>query len=174
MKVAKVIANPYCALDADGVPQGVVGMPGAAGIYIGAMPDAVASEKSGKKRFYFPRNRDGSRRVVTVPVEHAAVRADIARAVNDGSLLAADAETARCFGISEFVEPEKILAIERANALESFRVLRGKDAAFRDVPEAPTPYDFDDEPKAPVEPAKAGRVRLGPSIEVEPAKPEKE
>jgi hypothetical protein len=43
MKTARVVANPYAAIDANGVPQGVVGVPGTRGIYVGARIDTVAS-----------------------------------------------------------------------------------------------------------------------------------
>lgn len=143
MKIAKVIANPYCALDAQGIPQGVVPLPGAAGIWIGARLDLVASNRTGKNRFYFPPAKDGGPRIVDVPVEDASARACIARAIKDGALLAADPLTAQLVGIPErkYKAIPAALEQQRLRALDTFQALRGKDAELGEVPEEATASD---------------------------------
>lgn len=136
MKVARVVANPYAAIDANGVPQGVVGVPGTRGIYIGARIDTVASEKTGKQRFYFPPAKDGGPRVVEIPVSSAYARAYVASAILEGGLLAVDEATAFAVGITpkSYLPVDKVLEAERVKALELFRAAYGKEAVLQPVP----------------------------------------
>jgi len=121
MRTISVIPNPYIALDKDGVPQGTVGA-GMPGVFIGASIDLVASRKTGKTRFYYPKNGDGSltRKVI--------LSSDIVTAVLAGELLAATIEDARVCGVSdeEYLAPEKVLASEREKALAYGRERRDR------------------------------------------------
>lgn len=165
MKIAKVVANPFCAVDANGVPQGVAQVPGAPGVYIGARLDQVACERMGKKRFYFPRAKDGGPRVVEIEVSNAMVRADVARLVNDGALVAVDEETARCFGItSDFLPLEAVLKAEEAKALALYQGLKGKDAKLAPVPVEPESAPESDDVKPP---AQKG-IQLGGGVSLHP------
>lgn len=148
MKVIEVFANPYIAVDKDGIPQGVVGTPGARGSYVGAHLDLVLSAKTGKTRFYFPPG------AVRVPLDPA-----ICNAVLEGSLIAADKTSAHLCGVrDDFHEPEQALADEQAKALEYFRALNGADAVLKDVPTEATPLPAD--PAATSQPA----VRISPTL----------
>lgn len=174
MKIAKVVANPYAALDVRlsdsdekiGIPQGVVALPGARGIWLGARTDEVASARTGKQKFYFPLDK-GARRVIDIQVDDANVRAHIARAILDGSLIAADEKTAREVGISkgEFLKVDEVLAIEKAKALETFRAFYGPGATLDEVPLTETALDE----SAPAQPAlpKGKGVALSKTISLE-------
>lgn len=175
MKIAKVVANPYAALDVRlsdsdekiGIPQGVVALPGARGIWLGARTDEVASARTGKQKFYFPLDK-GARRVIDIQVDDANVRAHIARAILDGSLIAADEKTAREVGISkgEFLKVDEVLALEKAKALETFRAFYGPGATLDEVPLTETALDE----SAPAQPAlpKGKGVALSKTISLEP------
>jgi hypothetical protein len=134
MRTISVIPNPYIALDKDGVPQGTVGA-GMPGVFIGASIDLVASRKTGKTRFYYPKNGDGSltRKVI--------LSSDIVTAVLAGELLAATIEDARVCGVSdeEYLAPEKVLASEREKALAYWRSLKGASAEIGEIPREETP-----------------------------------
>jgi len=144
MKIAKVVANPYAALAIDasdsdavvGIPQGVVGMPAARNVWLGARLDGVKSARTGKNHFYFPLAKDGSRRVVEIDVSDSNVRTHIARAILDGSLIAADAKTAKMVGLSEkeTLPAEKALEAEKAKALDELKVRYGSGVSLADVP----------------------------------------
>jgi hypothetical protein len=145
MKIAKVVANPFAALamqpsrDGDakvGVPQGVVGLPGARGIWIGARLDGTKSARTGKNHFYFPLSKDGKRREIDINVDDANVRGMIANAILDGSLIAADKHTAKIVGISDesFLPVEKALEAERAKALDALQAAHGPEAKLAEVP----------------------------------------
>lgn len=174
MKIAKVVANPYAALDVRlsdsdekiGIPQGVVALPGARGIWLGARTDEVASARTGKQKFYFPLDK-GARRVIDIQVDDANVRAHIARAILDGSLIAADEKTAREVGISqgEFLKVDEVLALEKAKALETFRAFYGPGATLDEVPLTETTLDT----SAPAQPAlpKGKGVALSKTISLE-------
>lgn len=153
VRTIEVYANPYCALDADGVPQGVVQMPGTRN-YVGAHIDIVASERSGKTRFYFAppntaKNERGAHglRQITVPFT-----AEIARAINDGALIVADKNGARMVGIKEadFEEPDARLKKEREIALEQRRAFYSKEAKVGNAPTTPTERAVDEKPPAEV------------------------
>jgi len=174
MKIAKVVANPYAALDVRlsdsdekiGIPQGAVALPGARGIYLGARVDEVASARTGKQKFYYPLDK-GARRVIDIQVDDANVRAHIARAILDGSLIAADEKTAREVGISkgEFLKVDEVLALEKAKALETFRAFYGPGATLDEVPLTETALDE----SAPAQPAlpKGKGVALSKTISLE-------
>lgn len=144
MKIAKVVANPYAVLAIDasdedaivGIPQGAVGMPAARNVWIGARLDGVKSARTGKNHFYFPLDRQGKRRVIEIDVSDANVRAHIARAILDGSLIAADAKTAKMVGLSEkeTLPAEKALEVEKAKALDEIKVRYGSGVSFAEVP----------------------------------------
>ena len=175
MKIAKVVANPYAALDVRlsdsdekiGIPQGVVALPGARGIWLGARTDEVASARTGKQKFYFPLDKAGKRRVIDIQVDDANVRAHIARAILDGSLIAADEKTAREVGISqgEFLKVDEVLALEKAKALETLRAFYGPGATLDEVPLTESTLD----PSAPAQPAlpKGKGVALSKTISLE-------
>lgn len=175
MKIAKVVANPYAALDVRlsdsdekiGIPQGVVALPGARGIWLGARTDEVASARTGKQKFYFPLDKAGKRRVIDIQVDDANVRAHIARAILDGSLIAADEKTAREVGISqgEFLKVDEVLALEKAKALETFRAFYCPGATLDEVPLTETALDE----SAPAQPAlpKGKGVALSKTISLE-------
>ena len=156
MKLIEVYANPYIALDADGVPQGVVDMPGSRGHQIGAFLDLALSEKTGKTRYYFPK------RSVKVPMSTA-----ISNAVREGALIAADEESARLCGVrDEYKTFGQALADERAKAVEYWRSLGGKDATVGDVPTEACK----DDPTAETNP---GLVRLTPTVALKSADQER-
>ena len=136
MKTARVVANPYAAIDANGVPQGVVGVPGTRGIYVGARIDTVASEKTGKQRFYFPPAKDGGPRIVEINVTSAYARSYVASCILEGGLIAVDEATATAVGISPktYLPVDKALEAERVKALETYRVVVGKDAVLQPIP----------------------------------------
>lgn len=149
MKTIEVYANPYCALDKDGIPQGVMPMPGAPTSYIGAQLDLALTLKTGKQRFYFPIGRNGGK-------FKAPLTAEISTAVRDGALIAADKQSAHYCGVrASYLEPEKALEAEKAKALADRRAQLGPDATVGEVPREPT--KFDDEKSAPA-PATAAQV----------------
>jgi hypothetical protein len=78
--------------------------------------------------------------------------ADAARAILDGSLIAADAKTAKLVGLSEkeTLEVEKALEAEKAKALEELQARYGKSATLDKVP---VEAEGDDEQKEPAAPA---------------------
>lgn len=129
MKVIEVIPNPYIALDKDGIPQGVVGA-GMPGVFIGAQQDLIASQKTGKMRFYFPPNRDGSftRKVL--------MTGTIAQAIHAGELIVTNKEDALACGIgpNDFLGPKEALAAEKTKALAYYQSVKGKDAKVGEIP----------------------------------------
>ena len=131
VRTIDVYANPYAALDADGVPQGVVQMPGTRN-YVGAFLDIVASEKTGKNRFYFTGEK------VTVPFTP-----EVARAVLEGGLIVADAEHARMVGLSpdDFIDAKVQLHKEQERALSELKAMRGDAAKVEAVPSKATERD---------------------------------
>jgi len=90
MQTINVVANPYFFIGHDGTPQGVVAKPGMRDTWIGADVDHAASIAAGRLRFWYA---DG---VVSLPFT-----AELARAVQDGCLFAADTESAAMCGISD-------------------------------------------------------------------------
>lgn len=167
MKTIKVIPNPYCAVDADGVPQGVVGLPGVRGAWIGAAIDVVASRETGKSRFYFPagnakRSEEtiAKMRVVTLNVADANVRATIANAILDGSLIVVSKDEAAKVGIvKEFLAPADALEVERKRALEAFRAIKGPKAELAEIPHEAKPEPVSaDEDEAAATPTEGERL----------------
>lgn len=101
-----VVANPYCALDADGKPCGVVTREDNTDLCIGAQLDVEATAKArGKRQYTF------SSEAVEVPMT-----AYYLRRLHDRELLPADAETARIAGIKEFELPSQAIARFRKDA----------------------------------------------------------
>lgn len=133
MKIIEVIANPYIALDKDGVPQGVVsaGMPNA---YIGAQLDLVGTQKTGKTRFFYPLGRDGK------GVAKVAMTSDVATAIHAGELIVVRKADALACGLTdkEFLEPGEALAAEKDKALAYYRSARGPEASVAEIPREPT------------------------------------
>lgn len=166
MKIARVVANPYAAVDADGVPQGVVGVPGTRGIYVGARIDSVASQKTGKQRFYFPPAKDGGLRIVELNVSSAYARSYVASCILEGGLIAVDEATATAVGISpkNFLPADRALEVERVRALELYRVVYGKDAVLQPIPTEQAPAEetpSEDAPSAtPSTDVASSRTRL--------------
>jgi hypothetical protein len=165
MKATKirVLPNPYAAIDADGVPQGVVGMPLTRGVWVGARLDLEASEKTGKSRFVF----------VDREVELPLI-AETARAVLAGSLIAADEASAKACGVKEFIAPPEALAREKQRAEEQFRASYGDAAELKPVPyfkAAPAPAaEVPPEPETKPEGRKVpspGLVSLSPTIQLD-------
>ena len=145
MKIAKFVANPFAALAIDpssdddarvGIPQGVVALPASRGIWLGARLDEGKLARTGKHHFYFPLDRQGKTRVIEMDVSDANIRAHIAKAILDGSLIAADEKTARIVGISEkeFLSVEAALAVEKTRALDNFQAFYGPRASIAEVP----------------------------------------
>ncbi len=134
MRTIDVYPNPFIALDADGVPQGTVCVPGSPTSHIGALLDLVATQKSGKERFYFPLGKKEGK--YTVPLS-----GEIAHAVRAGELLAADEKSAAACGITakEFLPYDKVLAAEKEKALSYLRAVKGPDATLGDIPREATP-----------------------------------
>lgn len=175
MKIAKVVANPYAALDVRvtddddkvGIPQGAVALPASRGIYLGARLDPVASQRTGKNKFYFPLDKDGKRRVLEIQVDDANVRAHISRAILDGSLIAADARTAKLVGLSdkEFLSVDAALAAEKARALDSLQALYGKSSTLADVPVDPEAEPSDEEAKPA--PTRGRGIAFGKALTLE-------
>ncbi len=122
-----VIPNPFHALDANGVPQSVVGTAGTRR-YVGARIDEELSEATGKTRFFYPEFPERKYELV--------LDALVANAIREGALLVTDVESARKVGISEedFLEVEAVLESEREKALASFVALVGEGATIEDVP----------------------------------------
>lgn len=142
MRIIEVIPNPFAGLDKDGVPQAVVGA-GMPGLFIGAHLDAVATQATGKNRFYFPPNRDGS---LTRKVH---LTGDMMTAIHAGDLLVANKADAAAVGLVEFLEPAKALEAERVKALARWQAQRGPDAKLGDIPREPTKApDGEDAPAA--------------------------
>ncbi len=137
MKIIEVIPNPYIALDKDGVPQGVVGA-GAPGLYVGAELDLVATQKTGKMRFFYPLDKAGSFK------KKVHLTADIGVSIRAGELIVCDRAVAATCGITakEFLEPEEALAAERVKALKYWQALHGdekgpnKSVTVADIPRA--------------------------------------
>ena len=143
MKTIKVMANPYCAIDAQGVPQGVCGVPGARGVWIGAMLDQGATALTGKSRFYFPRNRDGGHRVVELDVTNSIVRGAIASALREGSILPADADAAAVAGLDfTSASPDELLLAAGVVA-EARLTTQGQDVELKPIPDLPASVDQD-------------------------------
>ena len=97
MQTINVLANPFFFLTAKGIAQGAICKPGTTDTYIGAHIDDVATAKADKTRFWF----DGLPAALTFSGE-------LARAIKDGLLFAADEPTARACG-AEFVLPADAL-----------------------------------------------------------------
>lgn len=146
MKKLAVIANPYIAVDKDGVPQGVVSIPGLVGRFIGAHIDLKASQKAGRTRLYFPapnpeprKNEKGAAGLLEVEV---TLDATILNAVLDGSLIATTTEGAHLCGIRDgYLEPEKALEAEKKKALAYYRSIAGEDAELKPIPQTATEDD---------------------------------
>jgi hypothetical protein len=155
MTVIEVWANPYIALDKDGVPQGTVATPGYPNSHVGATLDQVASQRTGKERFYFALGRDGS------PTVRVGFTAEIAAAVRAGELIAVDEKVAQMCGIRKksFLSPEAALDRERERALAYRQSLLGKDAELKPIPREATPAaeGEDEEPRG-------DRVKLTPTL----------
>lgn len=168
-----VLANPYSGVNHEGLPQGVVQMPNTRGNFIGAHFDQIASEQTGKNRFYYAqpnaaKDEKGAcgLRKVTVPFT-----AEIARAVLEGGLIVATKEDARMCGLAEkdFVEPEKQLAAELARATAE-RDAEGRDhGPLAAIPLEPTKSDeelaVDAKAAAAAKPATKARVAAEPPRE---------
>ena len=139
MKIIEVIPNPYIALDKDGIPQGVVGA-GMPGLFIGAMQDLVASQDTGKQRFYYPLDKNGS------PKKRVHLSPDIVTAINAGELIVCDPKDAKACGFTAkaFLDPDVALAEEKAKALAYWQALKGdengpdKTATIGDIPRKAT------------------------------------
>lgn len=154
LRTIEVIPNPFIALDHEGVPQGVVSA-GVPGVYVGAHLDLVASRKTGKSRFYYPTNKDGS------IVRKVLFTAEIVACVQAGELLAANKPDALICGISdkEYLPPEEALAKEIEKAQAYWTSARGPDAKIGEIPRTAT----EENPEAPLPPAKAS-VEVTPNV----------
>lgn len=104
MQTINVLANPFFFLTAKGIAQGAICKPGTTDTYIGAHIDDVATAKADKTRFWF----DG------LPVA-LTFSGELARAIKDGLLFAADEPTARACG-AEYVLPADALKAAREAA----------------------------------------------------------
>lgn len=104
MQTINVLANPFFFLTVKGIAQGAICKPGTTDTYIGAHIDDVATAKADKTRFWF----DG------LPVA-LTFSGELARAIKDGLLFAADEPTARACG-AEFVLPADALKAAQAAA----------------------------------------------------------
>lgn len=133
MRIIEVAPNPYIALDQDGVPQGVVsaGMPN---VYIGAQVDLVATQKTGKHRFFYPLGRDGK------GIVKVHMTGDVVTAIHAGELIVVKQADASACGLTakEFLEVDKALEAERAKALAYYQSARGIDAKVADIPREET------------------------------------
>ena len=136
MKTIEVVPNPYIGLDKDGIPQAVVGA-GMPGTFIGAQADLVASQQTGKNRFYYPLDRDGKM------TKKVVFSGEIVASVQAGELLAANPKDALACGITakEYLEPEKALAAEKAKANARWQALHatvdGKPDTTKQVGDIP-------------------------------------
>lgn len=154
MTVIEVMANPYIALAADGVPQGTVATPGYPNSHIGARLDPVATRKTGKERFYFPLGRDGKALV------KVGFTSEIAQAIRSGELIAVDEKTARICGVSKFLPPDQALKREEEKAAAYLTSLQREDVTLQPIPREATPEETDDD-KAVADPTK---VKLTPTV----------
>lgn len=164
MKKIAVIANPYIAVDKDGVPQGVVSIPGIIGRFIGANIDLKASEKAGRTRVYFPapNEKKGEKGAAGLLALEFTLDATVLNAVRSGSLIATTKEGAGLCGISdkEYLEPEAALAAERKKALEYYRAIAGKSAELQPIPQVATPAETTADDAAPATATDRTKVRL--------------
>lgn len=160
IRTIDVYANPYAGIDHDGVPQGVMQMPGSHA-FIGAVRDLIASAETGKTRIVFtpPNTAKGDKGVHGLRKFTVPFTAEIARAVLEGGLIVADKEHARMVGLSsdDYVEPEKQLEAERERALKERQAQLGPDATIADVPTKLTELPSAEDATAP----KAAGVRSG-------------
>lgn len=175
MKIAKVVANPYAALAIEpssdgeskvGIPQGVTALPASRGIWMGARLDLTKSTRTSKNHFYFQADKQSPElpRVVEIDVSDANVRGQIANAILDGSLIAADAKTGSLVGIAgkEFLSVSACLAAEKAKALEGLRAAYGPACSLEPIPfEEEAALEADDARPAP---AKAKGQRLAGNL----------
>ncbi len=163
MKIVEVIPNPYIALDKDGIPQGVVGA-GMPGLFIGAMQDLVASQTTGKQRFYYPLDKSGSLR------KKVHLTPDVVTAINAGELIVCEEKDAKACGFvlgpkTKFLPPEQALAVEKQKALDYWQALHGdehgpdKSVTIGEIPRTPTPN-----PDDTVTPVATSKVQLTPTV----------
>jgi hypothetical protein len=136
-RLIEVFANPYSGIAEDGVPQGVVTMPGTRN-YIGAHLDQVACEQTGKSRFYYAPPEEGEigahgLRKVTVPFTP-----EIARAVLEGGLIVDDEEHARMCGLTGYVDAGTQLEAEMERAASEWEAHYGVEAKIGPIPLAAT------------------------------------
>ena len=135
MREIRVYPNPYHAIDGRGEPQCAVPYPGTLDRYIGARIDHEKSLGFARDRLSesgLDPKRDFDERTgvpalfkyfvdekglapVAIPYS-AEISGYVARQINDGALIAADAETARMVGISTFEDPVKRLEVEKLEA----------------------------------------------------------
>ncbi len=149
MRTIDVYPNPFAGVADDGVPQGVVTMPGTRN-YIGAHFDQVACEDMGKSRFYYAAPQSGESGVMGLRKVTVPFTPEIARAVLEGGLIIADAEHARMCGLTDYVDAAKQLEAEAARALEEWQAHYGPSATIQPFPvEATTRPD----PSAAIAPA---------------------
>lgn len=135
MREIRVYPNPYHAIDGRGEPQCAVPFPRNPDRYIGARVDQARSLAFAKQRLAMaglhPQHDFDERTGVPAlfvydcdekglaPVAvafTAELSGYIARQINDGALIAADEQSARMVGISNFVEPLKQLESEKLEA----------------------------------------------------------
>lgn len=128
MQTINVLANPFFFLTAKGIAQGAICKPGTTDTYIGAHIDDVATAKADKTRFWF----DG------LPVA-LTFSGELARAIKDGLLFAADEPTARACG-AEFVLPADALKAAQEAAEAKWLDAYGSPVAIV-LPTEPTKTD---------------------------------
>ena len=128
MQTINVLANPFFFLTVKGIAQGAICKPGTTDTYIGAHIDDVATAKADKTRFWF----DG------LPVA-LTFSGELARAIKDGLLFAADEPTARACG-AEFVLPADALKAAQEAAEAKWLAAYGSPVTIV-LPTEPTKTD---------------------------------
>lgn len=120
-KTIRVCSNPYAGIDHEGRAQGAVLMEGHADRYVGATYDHEETAKEGRHLYVF------SAEPVVVPLTPY-----YRRKVEDGDLLAADAESALACGIKKesFAAPEDLLAHEHDRIAEEYEERHGEPPHF--------------------------------------------
>ena len=129
-----VYANPYCALDGDGQPHGVVQMINAEGYgladrWVGAVREHEASVAADRHLFTFLKDEKGLPVAVKVPfVAHSA--GYYAKKVTEGELIASDWPSAQACGLSkdEFKAGLAQLEVERGIAAAKHVAAYGEEA----------------------------------------------
>lgn len=176
MRKLLVFANPYSAIDHEGLPSGsfpadpvhMAGNLGWAGARIDAANTKVHQHADAKRHPQFDRSSDRSLPQTTRWAFH-----DLAEPIElpdtphyrmglrCGDLVPGDAYTSAAAGLVSHRDPVSVLAEKRANAIEAFVAERGEEPAFAKDPEELDPWpDLAGPCNALLEQRRAARERV--------------